>query len=392
MRAVVLAGGTGGRMEPLTGPRPKTWLKMLGKRLVEYALEGLVEAGVRNIVVVVDGDYSEMASDLTSRYRELVDLRIVEQKAPGIEGALLSARRYVAGSGPVALAYGDIVAPPGFYTGSIAAYNASSSEALMALTPVASGLQTYGVVMVEDRRITSIHEKPTERVESTYAYGGLMVVPPAFFDMVEDQGSVASAMRTLIQKMDVDAYIWSGPWYDIDEPWDLLRAAVGMLDTLAETRISSSAKIPETVTLEGPVIVEDEAMIDHGAVIKGPAYIGRKAFVGMNAFIRPYTTLENGAIVGSHTEVKRSVLQPRAYVASFCYITDTVVGEEASVSPYVLTLNVVPLVKAPPRFEDLVLGASKRVKLGSIIGSRSKVPPRTVLQPGTVVGYGETLS
>lgn len=391
MRAVVLAGGTGGRMEPLTGARPKTWLKIMGKRLVEYALGGLREAGVRNIVVVVDGDYSEMASELTSRYRELVDLRIVEQKAPGIEGALLSAKRHVAGD-PVILAYGDIVAPPGFYTNSIAAYNASSSEALMALTPVASGLQTYGVVMVEDRRVVSIHEKPAERIESTYAYGGLMVVPPAFFDMVEAQGSVASAMRTLIQKMGVDAYIWSGPWYDIDEPWDLLRAAVGMLDTLAETRISSSAKVSETATLEGPVVVEHEAMIDHGAVIKGPAYIGRKAFVGMNAFIRPYTTLENRAIAGSHTEVKRSVLQPGAYTASFCYITDTVVGEEASISPYVLTLNVAPVVKAPPRFEDLVLGASKRVKLGSIIGSRSKVPPRAVLQPGTVVGYGETLT
>ena len=392
MRAVVLAGGTGGSMEALTGPRPKTWLKILGKMLVEYSLEGLVKAGVRNIIVVADGDYSDLASELTSKYRELVDLRIVEQKAPGIEGALLSAKRHIGEGEPIVLAYGDIVAPPGFYSSSIAAYNASSSEALMALTPVASGLQTYGVVMVEDRRVTSIHEKPKERVESTYAYGGLMVVPPTFFEIVRDEGSMASAMRTLIQKVDVDAYIWSGPWYDVDEPWDLLRAAVGLLDTMGETRISSSAKVPESVTLDGPVFVEEGAMLDHGAVIKGPAYVGRKAFVGMNAFIRPYTDLEDSAIVGSHTEVKRSVLQPRAYVASFCYITDTVIGEEASVSPYVLTLNVVPVVKAPPRFEDLVLGASKRVKLGSIIGSRSKVPPRAALQPGTVVGYGEILS
>jgi glucose-1-phosphate thymidylyltransferase len=123
-------------------------------------------------------------------------------------------------------------------------------------------------------------------------------------------------------------------------------------------------------------------------VVRGPAYIGRRTLVGVNAFVREFMDAEDGVIIGSHSEVKRSIIQPGAYLGSYTYVTDSVIGEKASLSPYVVTLNMLPGDRVPPRLKEAAYRLSGIAKLGAVIGREARIGARAVLRPGSTVDAG----
>jgi glucose-1-phosphate thymidylyltransferase len=141
--------------------------------------------------------------------------------------------------------------------------------------------------------------------------------------------------------------------------------------------ISKEAKVSPTAVLEGPVLIEDGAVIDHYTVIKGPVYIGKRSFIGAHSLVRNYVSLEESSVLGSGVEVKRSYIGPRVTIGSNCLVTDSILGENATFKPFVVTLNYDP-------HEAKRLGEFY-IKRGVILGKGSLINGGSVLKPGTII-------
>ncbi|RLI10655.1 hypothetical protein DRO33_05400, partial [Candidatus Bathyarchaeota archaeon] len=175
MKAVILAGGPGKHMEPLTEGFPKPLLRVAGVPLIEYAIRGLESAGATEYIVVVSdkhvAEYVEERLSLKST--------IVEQSRQEIEGALADAAEYVSPGEHFILAFSDIVAPPEMYRQLVSTYSTSGATAALTVVPVVDA-ETYGVARINFSlgKITGVVEKPPpRRSPSSLALGGAYVLP-----------------------------------------------------------------------------------------------------------------------------------------------------------------------------------------------------------------------
>ncbi|MEM4512944.1 MAG: NTP transferase domain-containing protein [Ignisphaera sp.] len=377
---VVLAGGTGERIKVLTGGKPKALLYLAGKHLVEYTLENLIKIGGKDIYVVVNDPRD--FEDIAVKYGKKLKLELVQQKNPGIEGAVTSVKDYI--NNDFILIYGDVIAPVDMYIELQSLYLAGN----------------YGVILIPEEEVESYTvaklgaaptiEKFTYGISATesaglYVVGGAYVLPKEFIYVVESLNNMIEALNYVNIKYKLRPCIWSGWWIDVEYPWDLLRAVLYVLHQLDRSIISSNAKIASTAVVEGPVIIEDDVEIDHYAIIKGPAYIGKRSYIGCNSLIRSYVALEGGNVVGSYTEIVWSSIQRNATIGSRSYIGFSVIGERCTIEPGVVTLNIVPDNVRIARAIKTERRGREYVKLGAIIGYNSRIKAYIVLKPGEVV-------
>jgi len=379
-KAVVLSGGTG-RMEDLIGDECKTLVSVVGRKVLDYVLDGLFKSGISDVAIVTQ--HRSVEKHAINEWAEKLHLDIVYQKGKGIEGAITSASELLRPNEVFLLAYGDIIIPPEAYGLLLTTYVEVASTMHCLIAPTTTP-QSYGVVVIEGSKIIDFTEKPKDETYSTLAIAGAFILYSNIVDEIASKGLI-STLKFLAGNGDLTGTVWNGLWVDVDLPWDILTALRLILGSIKTTKISSKAEISSTAIIEGPVIIEDHAVIDHKAVIKGPAYIGKNAFVGVGSFIREHTALEEGSTVGYTSEVKRSSLQPRSTVSSLSYIADSIIGERASLSVGVKTLNVLPPhVKVERIVEELARGR-KLKKLGAIIGKDARVGSGTILLPGATV-------
>ena len=383
MKAVILAGGPGKHMEPLTEGFPKPLLRVAGVPLIEYAIRGLESAGATEYIVVVSdkhvAEYVEERLSLKST--------IVEQSRQEIEGALADAAEYVSPGEHFILAFSDIVAPPEMYRQLVSTYSTSGATAALTVVPVVDA-ETYGVARINFSlgKITGVVEKPPpRRSPSSLALGGAYVLPYRVAEAVMNGLSLPEALTDEARRGKVVPSLWNGDWVDVGYPWDIISANYVALRWLRESKISANAKVASTAVLEGPVVVEEGAEIDHYAVIKGPVYIGPNAFIGMSSFVREYSSIEEESVVGAYSEVKRSSLQPQASTGSYVLLVDSVLGPNAVIEPRVTVMSrlgdELHIARQPP-LQGIV---RKYRKLGIFVAPNARVSASMTLGPGMLV-------
>lgn len=387
MRGVILAGGVSEKMAVLTGGTSKTLLSLMGRRIFYYPLRNVLSiADEAAIVVNNDGEAEEAWSNVPGGLRERV--LITTQRGEGVEGAILSCKDYITEDWFL-LYFGDIIVPREAVSLVYSTYREWRRP--IALVALASNIETYGAVRIAGTSIIEIREKPKEPLEVSHVLGGVFILPKEIFSLVDRHGSFIHALNELAQDAGLLASLWTGDWIDIGYPWDLISAFYVLANGLGKKTISEDAVVSPTAILEGSVIVEEGAVIDHYAVIKGPVYIGRKAFIGKGSFIREYSSIEEGAIVGAHSEIKRSVLQPYSTVGSFSLVNDSVLGSKSVVEPHVTVISdlrekgeyerPLPLqgIVARKRKLGVVLGKGGRIEAGRVVG-----PAVTIFKDGRV--------
>ena len=377
MKAVVLAGGSDKRISILTGGMPKTMLRLAGKRLVDRIVESIIGIGIREIIVVLTPCRDCLWSPRPG-------VRLVLQDEEGVVSAAIRGLSE-AGRGEILLAYGDIVAGREMYRGLLDTHASTGADVTLAAVPIGHALETYNRLLLGEDGVVA--DAGWSVAETSYVFGGAAVGDrDLLLEAFRNPGD-KGVLRTLLGRGDVRAYVWRGLWHDVDTPWDLLAASMELLGSLRKSVISGSARISERASLEGPLLVDDDARIDHGAVVRGPAYLGRGVLVGVNSFVREFTDAEEHVIIGSHSEVKRTVLQPKAYIGSYAYVADSLIGEGASLSPYTVTVNSAPREIIPPRLRDVAAKLSGQAKMGAVVGRGMKIGFRAVLKPGEIAGF-----
>lgn len=332
-KAVVLVGGSGRGVKPITGGKPKSLIRLAGKSVIERILENLIKCRVREVILV--SDQPSYFEDVTVAYGRVINVELVKQVGSDILGAILSAKELI--TKDTLLVYGDTLVPHEAFETVINAYLTYGKPILMVIPE--EDVKLYGAVLIDSlNRVVDFVEKPSTDIAGAYAFGGISVVSKELITVFEESSSVDEGIKKYVSgKGSVVAAIWSGWWVDIGFPWDILKANYYVLSGLNSSIVSSKASIASSVIVRGPVVIEEDAVVDHYVVLNGPLYIGRGCEVGTHSLVGKYSSLEGDNYVDTFSEVFWSSLQPRSNVGRGSYLYLTVVGEGATVESCVTT-------------------------------------------------------
>jgi NDP-sugar pyrophosphorylase family protein len=392
MKCLVLAGGPGKEMLPLSHYYPKTMLMIHGKYVIESVLDGLVSAGLEEFVIVV-GYLGEKIQPVVENYRQRdINIKIIDQEdRPRIEGAIISAADEFTEKEPFLLAYGDIFTPSTFYQHLMNSYINTAADGAIAVTLVGKSSE-FGIAAIDARGfITEIlPETPAKEDDANYIFAGASILPGEFFTILKEENKLTDALARLLQEQRrICASVWQDEWVDVGYPWDLLAANRDAFKALEYSRIHKSAQISPSAHISGLVLIEENVVIDHNAEIVGPCFIGKNCYIGTNSLIRDHSSIERNCEIGFSVEVKNSVIQHGTKIGRLSFVGDSVVGENARLGASVTTMNVLRDVKSQ-RMTKVIKGRAYH-KLGAVIGPRSIIGSNTVMLPGVEINSNEII-
>ena len=392
MKAVVLAAGKGERLRPLTENRPKHLLPIAGKPLLERILDGLVEVGVDEALLVTHY-LEEQIKDHFGDGKQLgVKLSYVRQEEMrGTADAFGVAEDFADGEEFMGV-YGDLFLPPDGFKALTQAHR--KGETTMCVVPV-DDPSRMGVVALEGDRVTEIVEKPAPGEEpSDLANAGMYFFTSEIFRLIDETGlssrkeyEITDSLRALIVSGSTVRAVKlpRGSWLDVGLPWNLLEANEKALSSL-ESDIEGD--IEDGVRIHGPVKIADGARVRSGVYIEGPVCIGPGSDIGPNCYLRPSTSIGANVRVGNACEVKNSIIMDGTHVPHLSYVGDSIIGERCNLGAGTITANIrfdKENVKVEIKGKKIDTG---RRKLGVIMGDDVQTGINVSLMPGVKVGSG----
>jgi glucose-1-phosphate thymidylyltransferase len=355
VKAIVLAGGSGTRLRPITHTSAKQLVPVANKPVLFYGLEAIREAGITEVGIVV-GD-TEPAIRAAVGSGEAFGLRVtyIRQSAPlGLAHAVLVAREFL-GDDDFVMYLGD-----NFIVGGITAlveeFRASRPDAHIMLTSVPDPGQ-FGVAELDDEgQLIGLEEKP-DRPKSNLALVGVYLFTPAVHEAVDQLApsrrgelEITEAIQWLVQSgRKVTSTVISGYWKDTGNVADMLEVNRMVLES-AERAVAG--EVDEASELIGRVIIEAGARVT-GSRILGPVIIGTGAEV-TGSYIGPFTSVAADCTIAD-SEIEYSIILERTSIQGVRRIEASLIGHDVEVTP-------APRVCQAHR---LVLGDHSKVQISS---------------------------
>jgi glucose-1-phosphate thymidylyltransferase len=308
LKGLILSGGAGTRLRPITHTSAKQLVPVANKPVLFYGIEALVDAGVTEIGIIIapeTGDeIREAAGDGSAFGAEIT--YIVQDKPAGLAHAVLTAEEFIGGL-PFVMYLGDNLLADGL-RGLVSTFREEEPDALILLTPV-DDPQSYGVAELDGERIVRLVEKPKDPPSNLALVGVYLFAPPIFEAARALEPSwrgeleITEAIQSLIEEgKTVKSEVVSGWWKDTGQLADMLEANRLVLEEI-ETRIEG--EVDEASKIEGRVVVELGAAVTN-SVVRGPAVIGAGARIE-DAYVGPYTSIGDEVCV-RRSEVEHSII------------------------------------------------------------------------------------
>lgn len=369
MQAVIMAGGEGSRLRPLTSNLPKPMLPIVNRPMMEHIVLLLKQHGITDVVATVQflasliRNYFGDGSDLG------VSLSYANEEVPlGTAGSVLGAQDLLSGTFLVisgdALTDIDLEEVIGFH-------RSRGAAATLVLKHVQDPLE-FGIVMTrEDGHIERFLEKPTwGQVFSDTINTGIYVLEPEILDLIPPDRPYDFSSELFPAMLDkglpLFGFVSDAYWTDVGNTEAFLQA---QHDVLAG-RVR--ADLPGFELRPG-VWVGEDVDIHPTARIEGPSLIGDNSRIGAGATVGPGTVVAGNAIVADDAVVSGGVVMERAYVGAYSRVRGGVVGRGAD------------LEKGSTLEEGAVLGDEVKVGAGAVINARVKVYPGRTVEAGAIV-------
>jgi glucose-1-phosphate thymidylyltransferase len=331
MKGLILSGGKGTRLRPLTYTSAKQLVPVANKPVLFYGIEALAEAGVREIGMVVGDTQAEIRAAVGDGSAWGVHITYIEQDAPrGLAHAVLISEAFIAGE-PFVMYLGDNLLNKGI-SGFVEEFVREKPAAQILLARVPDP-QMFGVAELAEGRVVRLVEKPQEP-KSDLALVGVYMFSPAVFDAVKairpsfrNELEITDAIQYLIDRgLEVRPHIVDGWWKDTGKLEDMLEANRLVLDRI-ERRVDGTVDAQSRV--EGKVIVEAGAVIEH-SVVRGPVIIGARARI-VNAYVGPFTSIMNDAEIRD-SEIEHSIVLEGSTVSNLASrIEDSLIGRNVRI-------------------------------------------------------------
>jgi glucose-1-phosphate thymidylyltransferase len=310
MKALVLAGGKGTRLRPLTYAMAKQLVPVANKPILHYAMDSLYQAGLRDFGIIISPETGEsIRQSLQAWQPSDAHLTFIEQAEPaGLAHAVKIAKAYL-GADDFIMYLGDnlINADLGAH---IAEFQKAHYDASILLKPVPNP-SFFGVAELDrNGQVLRLVEKPKEP-KSDLALIGVYLFTARIFEVINKikpsgrgELEITDAIQQLIDDQAVvHSRVHSGWWLDTGKKDDLLSANKIVLGDYAQYEIEGN--VDESSRLIGDVHIEADAQV-RGARITGPVIIGKRCVVE-NAFIGPYVSIGDDSIIRD-CHIENSVL------------------------------------------------------------------------------------
>lgn len=333
MKGLILSGGKGTRLRPLTFTRAKQLIPIANKPNLFYVVEDLCKAGVTDIGVIISpetGDEVREALGDGSQFGARFSY-IVQEKPSGLAHAVKAARPFLEDS-PFVMYLGDNLLSGGI-SHLVSEFRVGEDHASVLLTPVPNPSQ-FGVAQLDEQgRVVRLVEKPKEP-PSNLALVGVYVFDPFIHQVIDTlqpswrgEYEITDAIQGLVERgLRVKARQVRGWWKDTGRPEDLLDANRLVLSKL-ERSVQGAV---ESSQVSGEVVIEPGARVIN-SVLRGPIHIAAGAVV-QNSYVGPYTAIGTGASV-LNSEVEYSILLQDSQVLNLPYRMDSsVIGQGVVVS------------------------------------------------------------
>ena len=389
LKAAILAAGRGERLWPLAEMNPKHLLPIGGEPLLQRTVRALVQAGVREIVMVVQFEAEKIKNFFGDGQRLGCKIRYVKQKRlGGTADAVRTCENELEGQDRFLIVYGD-----NYYNEKALDkfVSSSKSEDLLMGAAEVRDPSRFGTLQVKKGNIVSIREKVASGNVGV-VNAGIYVLDNSIFSAIRKTGKSRRGEFELTDSLSLlladgrrirTIPFGKGEWVGISYPWDLLEANRSALDSDEEIR---DGHTEPGVHMKGSVSLSEGSLVKSGSYIEGPVYVGEHAVVGPNAYVRPGTSLGKGAKVGAGCEVKNSIVMDDAKIPHLCYVGDSVLGTGVSLGAGTVTAN---LKFNDSNIESRVKGRlvdSGQRKLGAILGDGAKTGINVSIFPGVKIG------
>jgi len=327
MKALILVGGYGTRLRPLTLFRPKPLVEFANKPILEHQLDALVDAGVRQVVLAVSYRAEEMEQELKT-YAERKGVKLIfshETEPLGTAGPLALARKYLeSDSEPFFVLNSDIICDFPFKD-MVAYHKNHGCEGTIAVTKVEEPSK-YGVVIYDEKgKIGSFMEKPQEFV-SNKINAGLYILNSKVLDRIELRPTSIEKeiFPVMASSQQLYAYELKGYWMDIGQPKDFL---TGMC-----LYLQSEGQKPDT-----------KLKFKGGAGIVGNVLMDESVKVGSNCRIGPNVTIGKDVVIEDGVCIKRCTVLSGSRIGSHSWLDNCIVGWKCKIGQWVRMENVTVL-------------------------------------------------
>jgi glucose-1-phosphate thymidylyltransferase len=333
VKGLLLAGGNGTRLRPLTSTDNKHMIPIANKPMIFYGLNQLIKAGIDDIAIVVGPHPKGIRESVGNGSKFNIKIKYINQPDPkGLADAVKLAEEFI-GSDPFIMYLGDILMKEGL-TPLISRYHNDSSDCVICVSNV-SDPSNYGVVELNSSgEIIKLIEKPT-KPKSNWALAGIYLFTSSIFKAVKsiqpswrNEFEITDAIQYLVENnKKISIHKTNGWWKDTGKPKDLLEANQLILESI-ESKIE--IETDPTCDLIGNIIINENTTIYPNSKLRGPIIIGKNCKIGPNVYIGPYTSIGDNTIIESG-EIESSIVMDNVYLNSKKRIVESLISRNSKI-------------------------------------------------------------
>ena len=359
MKALILVGGYGTRLRPLTLSRPKPLVEFANKPMLFHQIEALVEANVKQVILAVSYRAEVMEKELQEKAEKLgVNLIFSHEKEPlGTAGPLALAKNILmSDNSPFFVLNSDIICDFPFKQ-LLEFHKTHGREGTIAVTKVEEPSK-YGVVVFnDDGRIANFIEKPVEFV-SNKINAGMYIFNPSILNRIELRpiSIEKEIFPTMAKEGQLFAMEHLGYWMDVGQPKDFLTGIGLYLNNMRQ-------KMPEKLY--------------EGADVVGNVLIDPTAKIGKDCQIGPNVTIGPGAIISDGCCIKRTTILKDAVVKEHSWLDKCIIGWRSVVGRWVRMENTTVLG------EDVIVNDELYINGGQVLPHKSIT--MSVMEPQVIM-------
>ena len=332
MKGIILHGGHGTRLRPLTHTGPKQLLPIANKPMSQYCIESMIEGGIVEIAIIIGGIGAQKVQDFYGDGRKFgVNITYVDQDFPrGISHAISLCEDFI-GNEKFLVFLGDNIIQKSIKDFSIN-FQKSNAAASILLCEV-DNPSRFGIADIQDGKIKKIMEKP-ENPPTNLAVTGIYFLTPIIFDIIKrlkpsqrNELEITDALDMLLNENHIITYnMITDYWKDTGTPEDIIHANGIILENLSTY---FHGKDDGTNSIKGNIMIGENTIIKNNSVLNGPIIIGKNCIID-GATIGPHTSIGDNSIM-SDCNLENSIIMSDCKISGAIKIKNSIISYNASI-------------------------------------------------------------
>ena len=334
MKGIILHGGHGTRLRPLTHTGPKQLLPIANKPMSQYCVESLKDAGIVDIAIIIGGVGSDKVKEFYGDGSNFgVNFTYFQQDFPkGISHAVNLCKKFV-GNEKFVVFLGDNIIQRKI-NDYVLDFEKSDASASLLLCEVNNPSQ-FGIAEIENNKIIKITEKP-KNPPTNLAVTGIYFLTPYIFEVIKklkpswrNELEIADALQILVEEGEEIIYgMITDFWKDTGTPDDIIEANRIILENMPE---SFQGVKEENVVIKGKIIVGEGTIIKNGVKILGPAIIGKNCIIEGNTTIGGNTSIGKNAHLDD-CNISDSIIMSNCTIKGKLNIQNSIIASNSKIT------------------------------------------------------------